>query len=79
MANLANTKMMQKNLKITQTLAHGYSSESIRQELSNEYQHDRIWKIFSKNLFCPCALDKSSLCVEWVNPWNATHAYMHLW
>ena len=28
--------------KITETLAHGYSSESTQKELSNEYQHDRV-------------------------------------
>ena len=33
--------MMQKNGKLTETLADGYSSESPQQELSNEYQHDR--------------------------------------
>ena len=31
-----------KNLKKTETLAHGYSSESTQQELFNEYQHDRV-------------------------------------
>ena len=35
-------KMMQKNEKVTKTLAHGYSSESTPRELSNEYQHDRV-------------------------------------
>ena len=35
-------KMMQKTWKITEPLAHGYSSESTQQELSNEYQHDRV-------------------------------------
>ena len=34
---------------MTETLAHGYSSESTRQELSNEYQHDRVYMVF-KNL-----------------------------
>ena len=29
---------MQKTLKMTETLANGYSSESTRRELSNEYQ-----------------------------------------
>ena len=42
-ANLAIAKC-----KMTLTLAYGYSSEST-QELSNEYQHDRVWMIF-KNL-----------------------------
>ena len=41
-ANSTNTKMMQKNWKMFETLAHGYSSESIQQELSNEYQYDRV-------------------------------------
>ena len=34
--------MMEKNWKMTETLAHGYSDESTQQELSNEYQHDRV-------------------------------------
>ena len=31
---------------MTETLAYGYSSESTRQELSNEYQHDRVCMVF---------------------------------
>ena len=27
----------------------GYSSDSVQRELSNEYQHDRVWMVF-KNL-----------------------------
>ena len=40
-----------KNLKNdwNETLAHGYLSESTQQELSNEYQHDKVWMVF-KNL-----------------------------
>ena len=34
--------MMQKKTLKNETLAHGYSSESTRRELSNEYQHDRV-------------------------------------
>ena len=34
--------MMQKTWKMTETLAHGYASEGAQQELSNEYQHDRL-------------------------------------
>ena len=34
---------------MTETLAHGYSSERTQSELSNEYQHDRVY-IFFKNL-----------------------------
>ena len=40
-ANLANKKLCTK-LELTETLAHGYSSESTQQELSIEYQHDRV-------------------------------------
>ena len=42
MDNAANTKLCKKTWKMTETLAHGYSSESTQQELSNEYQHDRV-------------------------------------
>ena len=30
---------------MTETLAHGYSSESTRRELSNEYQHDIVYMV----------------------------------
>ena len=46
-----------KNLKINETLANGYSSESAQQELSNEYQDDRVKIIF--NFFC--------ILVIWMN------------
>ena len=49
-ANLANKKGYKKIEKNTETLVHGYSCESTQQqELSNEYQHDRV-KMISKNL-----------------------------
>ena len=38
--------MMRKTLRITVTLANGYSFESTQRELSNEYQHDRVWMVF---------------------------------
>ena len=47
--NFFQYKMMQKTSKMTETIAHRYSSESTQQELSNEYQHDRV-KMFFKNL-----------------------------
>ena len=34
---------------MTKTRANGYSSESTQCELSNEYQHDRVYMVF-KNL-----------------------------
>ena len=33
---------------MTETWANGYSSESSLRELSNEYQHDRVWMVFKK-------------------------------
>ena len=31
---------------MTETLACGYSSQSAQQQLSNEYQHDRLYMFF---------------------------------
>ena len=56
---------MQKTFKMTETKANGYSSESIRQEHSNEYQNDRVYS-FQKSLHS-CALVESSLSNERVN------------
>ena len=37
-----------------ETLAHEYSSESTQRELSNEYQHDRVYMIFKNHyIFVP--------------------------
>ena len=41
---------MQKSLKITETLANGYSSKSTQRDLPNEYQHDRVSMVFKR--FC---------------------------
>ena len=40
--------MMQKNKKINQTLADGYSSESNQGELSDEYQHGKVYMVFKE-------------------------------
>ena len=48
---------------MTEALAHMDSSDSTQLELSNEYQHDRVWMVF-KNLFVACALDESNLSIE---------------
>ena len=50
-------KMMQKIWKMVKTLVNECSYESTQQELSNEYQHDRV-KMFFKNI---CIL------VRWTN------------
>ena len=65
--------MMQKNLKMTETLANGYLHASAQRELSNEYQHDRVWVFFQKSLNL-CALDDRSLSIERVN--SQPHAVM---
>ena len=47
---------------MTETLAHGYSSESTQRVLSNEYQHDMVHMVFKKYLYL-CALDERSLSI----------------
>ena len=44
LANLC--KMKQNTRKLTETLLHGYSSESTQQELSDGYQHNRVKIVF---------------------------------
>ena len=61
-------KMIQKTYKMTETLAHGHSFESTQQELSNEYQHDRVKMVFK------------SLCVLvlWAKVASALEGLTHL-
>ena len=40
---LWDNQTTQSKKKLTETLANGYSSKSTQRELSNEYQHDRVW------------------------------------
>ena len=51
---------------MAETLAHGYSSESTQLELSNEYQHDRVW-IIIKNLCVRALWMKLALALEGLN------------
>ena len=55
--------MIQNNFKMTETLAHGYSSESAQQQLSNEYQHNRVKMVFKK-MFILVLLTKVTLALE---------------
>ena len=48
-----------------ETLANGYSSDSTQQELSNEYQHDRVKMVF-KNLCILVIWTKVALAFDWV-------------
>ena len=59
---------------MTETLAHGYSSEStIKRELSNEYQHDMV-RWFSK--ICISALwTKVASALEGLR-WSQKYPYM---
>ena len=55
---------------MSETLANGYSSESTRGELSNEYQHDRVKMTFIPFLLFG-ALDESNLSIRSVK-WYCT-------
>ena len=57
---------MQKTFKMTKTLANGYSSDRTRQELSNEYQHDRVLKVL-KNVCILVPLMKEASALEGLN------------
>ena len=35
--------------KMTEMLTNGYSYENSQRELTDEYQHDRVWMAFKKN------------------------------
>ena len=52
-----------KMLKMTETLAYGYPSESAQRALSHEYQHDRVKKVF-KNLSVLVLWAKVALALE---------------
>ena len=48
---------------MAQTLANGYSSDCIQQELSNEYQHDSVQMVF-KNICALVLWTKEALALE---------------
>ena len=58
-----------KKLKMTETLARGYSSESTQWEHFNENQHDSAVYMVIKNSSHHCALDESSIGIDRVNTW----------
>ena len=61
-ADLTGTKWC-KDFKMTETLAHGCSSVSTEQELSNEYQQNRVLMVF-KNLCILVLWMKVALVLE---------------
>ena len=67
---------MQKTWEIIEILANGQSSESNRQELSNEYQHGSLgFNYGSPNCLLSCALDESGLSIGRVN--RTPHMVLH--
>ena len=48
---------------MAETLVYGYSSESTQGEISNEYQHGRVW-IVNKNLCILVLWMKEALALE---------------
>ena len=52
-----------KPLEMTETQAHGFSSESYQRHLSNEYQHDTV-KIFFKNICILVLWTKAASAME---------------
>ena len=61
-------KMMYKRRIMTKTLAYGYLSESTQRELSNEYQHDRVLKVY-KSLFIFVLWQKNTLDIYYPLCW----------
>ena len=55
--------MMQKNWKMTETLTCGYSYDSTQRDISNEYQHDRVYMFFLNCLYFS-TMDENSLSME---------------
>ena len=53
---------------MTETLAHGDSSESTLQELSNEYHHDRVYMFF-KDLCIHLLWIKVALALQGLKGW----------
>ena len=44
--HMGTHNMIDNPSKRTEAVAHGFSSESTRRELSDEYQHDRVEMVF---------------------------------
>ena len=61
---------------MTETLAHGYLSESTQRELSSEYQHEKGLYGFQEALHL-CALDESSLSIGRVEIFLHVSAHSH--
>ena len=76
LANLTNTKWCKKLVKLTETIANGYSSESTQQELSNEYQHNKVSMVL-KNLCIFVLWTKVALALEGITIQQEQWVYSH--
>ena len=65
----------EKTEKMIETLAHGYSPESTRRELSNEYQHSRV-KMVLKDLCLFVRWNKVALALEGLRLFDFVHQSM---
>ena len=63
---------------MTETQAHWYSFDSTQRELSNEYQHDRVWMVF-KNICIVVQWRKVASALEGLIFRYATTHHPHLW
>ena len=60
---------MQK-IRMTETLANGYSNENAQRELSNEYQHDRVQMVIVLGMKVASALEglnRNPICISACN------------
>ena len=76
MATLANTKWCKSPKNFTETLANGCLSESTYQELSNEYQYDRVWMVI-RNLCILVLWTKLASALEGLS-WSAHRSIFHI-
>ena len=69
-ANSVNKRMIIRIWEMTETLIHGYSSDSAHQKPSNEYQHGRVEVVFMN--FCAFVLWSKVASApkgfKWINP-----------
>ena len=62
---------------MTETLAYGYSFESTKRELTNEYQHDRVYIVFMS--LCVLVLRmKVASALEGLRMGKSRHAVIHV-
>ena len=76
-AKLANTKLCKNPEKPLKPLANGYSSQSAKQELSNEYQHDRVLMVL-KNLCIFVLWAQVATALIFLSIWLLIH-YSTIW